>query len=105
MKKLLFIVCGFALVTACAKTQYMEVEKECPSCTPEPRFVEVRTECSDFQTRDLGNGVYTQCRRCVNRIYADGRDITNAFMGYAQSSKAIKRPCPRKQPRPFVGVQ
>ena len=95
MKKVFLTVAVAALLSACTQTEY--VEKECPSCNPPIRHMEVVTECSDYQETALGANRYAQCRYCTNKIYSNGVDVTAQFMGAkAQPQHRAKTPCGRK---------
>ena len=90
-KALLFSVVACAL-TACQSTQK---PAPCPSCNPPTRHFEVVTECSDYMNKDLGNGSFSQCRYCTNKIYADGVDVTAEFKGQSPKAAAGQRPVAR----------
>lgn len=66
-----------------------QAEPQCPSCNPPSRQYEVVTECSDYQDRDLGNGRYSQCRICTNKVYSNGQDVTASFKGAVTNGVAV----------------
>ena len=103
MKKLLMLTAVVCALSAC--THSSDTIIECPSCNPPVRYYEVVTECSDFTEKELSDGSYTQCRYCMNRIYADGVDVTDQFTNKAQETRTYetrktknlkKRPCGKK---------
>ena len=90
-KALLFSVIACAL-TACQTTQE---PTQCQSCNPPTRHFEVVTECSDYTEKDLGNGSFSQCRYCTNKIYANGVDVTAQFKAAPQKVISGQRPAVR----------
>ena len=80
MKKFLLLTVIACALSACQYTRPTTVDcptcRECPSCNPPIRHYEVVTECSEFMDRELPDGSYTQCRRCVNKVYHDGVEVT-----------------------------
>jgi len=96
MKKIAIILTGCALLAACSHTEYVEVEKECPSCNPPARQFQVVTECSDYQDTALGGNRFAQCRYCTNKIYSNGVDVTAQFMATKAGAKRTRKtPCGR----------
>ena len=98
MKKALFLMVAACALSAC-QTRPAPVQ-ECPSCDPPTRHFEVVTKCTDYKEKDLGNGTYSQCRYCTNRIYSNGVDVTDSFKGSvkkpASQVKAVQKaqhPC------------
>ena len=79
MKKILFLFLVSVSLTAC-QTQ-SSVQQKCPSCDPPIRRFEVVTKCTNYKEKDLGNGNFSQCRYCTNRIYSNGVDVTDSFKG------------------------
>ena len=77
MKKILFLFLTSVTLTAC-QTQ-APVQQKCPSCDPPVRHFEVVTKCTNYKEKDLGNGNFSQCRFCTNRIYSNGIDVTETF--------------------------
>lgn len=77
MKKTLFLIVASCALAAC-QTRPAPVQ-ECPSCDPPTRHFEVVTKCTNYKEKDLGNGTYSQCRYCTNRIYSNGVDVTDTF--------------------------
>ena len=74
MKKFLMLGASACALSACQYSERAVVE--CPSCTPPIRHYEVVTECSDFMDKELPDGSYTQCRRCVNKVYHNGIEVS-----------------------------
>ena len=74
---------------AYAPAAQTQAEPQCPSCNPPPRQYEVVTECSDYQDEDLGNGRYSQCRICTNKVYSNGQDVTASFKGTVTNGVAV----------------
>lgn len=78
-----------AVQDAYASGAQAQTEPQCPSCNPPSRQYEVVTECSDYQDRDLGNGRYSQCRICTNKVYSNGQDVTASFKGTVANGVAV----------------
>ena len=91
MKKRLFLSLScFVLLTACQTKA--PVQQQCPSCDPPVRHFEVVTKCTNYKEKDLGNGNFSQCRYCTNRIYSIGVDVTDSFKGkIPQSDTKMKK--------------
>ena len=81
MKKFLLLGVIACALSACQYSDQPVMDcpacKECPSCNPPIRHYEVVTECSEFMDKELPDGSYTQCRRCVNKIYHNGVEVTS----------------------------
>lgn len=81
MKKILFLFAVSVFLTACQTQSLAPVQPKCPSCDPPVRHFEVVTKCSNYTEKDLGNGNFSQCRYCTNRIFSNGVDVTESFKG------------------------
>ena len=92
---LTLVTCGLLAGCTTTTTEYIAIEKECPSCNPPVRQFHVVTECTDYQDTSLSANTYAQCRYCTNKIYSNGVDVTAQFMGQKKSTKpkAKKYPC------------
>lgn len=93
MKKLTFVLTAFCMLSACTTTEYVEVEKKCPSCVPPVRQLQVVTECSDFQETSLNATTYAQCRYCTNKFYLNGVDVTKQITGISRKNNFKKKSC------------
>ena len=103
MRKALFLIVATCALAACQTRQAPVSVQECPSCDPPVRHFEVVTKCTDYKEKDLGNGTYSQCRYCTNRIFSNGVDVTDTFKGAdkkpvakvkaAQKAQDVKHPC------------
>ena len=103
MRKVLFLILATCALAACQTRQVPLPAQECPSCDPPVRHFEVVTKCTDYKEKDLGNGTYSQCRYCVNRIFSNGVDVTDTFKGTGKKPVAkdkvpqkiqnVKHPC------------
>ena len=93
---LTLISCGF--LVGCTTTEYIEVEKKCPSCNPPVRQFQVVTECTNYQNTSLNATTYAQCRYCTNKIYSNGVDVTDQFIKPTKKNKrtSLKHPCKKK---------
>ena len=96
MKQTALILCACTLISACTATQ-QPVERACPSCNPPIRRFEIITECSDYRDTPISGNSFSQCRYCTNRIYSNGIDVTNQFMGMTQAVRQPVRPKPSKR--------
>ena len=97
MKKLILVLTVACLLTACTTTEYVEIEKKCPSCVPPVRQLQVVTECTDFQETSLNTTTYAQCRYCTNKFYLNGKDVTEQITGISQKN-SIKKICGSDRP-------
>ena len=88
MKKVLFLFAAICVLAACQNRP--APVQECPSCDPPTRHFEVVTQCTNYKEQDLGNGTYSQCRYCTNRIYSNGVDVTDNFKGKNQNAVQAK---------------
>ena len=97
MKKLILSLTATCLLTACTTTEYVEIEKKCPSCDPPIRQLQIVTECTDYQDTPLNATTYAQCRYCTNKIYSNGVDVTAQFTGKTPTKNFKgKKPCQKK---------
>lgn len=117
MKKLFLLLAAACFLSACQSSNREEEQFEpapqmepmeqqmaqCPSCEPAVPYFEVVTQCSDFAEKNLGNGAFTQCRVCTNKIYSNGVDVTAQFMKNGANSGTAGNAIPR--PRYFHAGQ